>query len=130
MILLDTHTVLWLMTNPAELSPRVVRAVRAASVQATGAAISDITLWELARLLAKNRIHYPHPLGQLLERVEGAFVVLPISRRVAEIGQQFSARYPKDPADRIVGATAVAHGLVLATRDKRIRASGEVECIW
>ena len=47
-----------------------------------------------------------------LQEVESRFVVLPITGRVcARIGLPPS--YPKDPADRIIGATALVEGLSL-----------------
>ena len=40
------------------------------------------------------------------------------------------AVYPKDPADRIIGATALVEGLPLLTADRAIRGSKTVETIW
>lgn len=130
MILLDTHVVLWLLSDQALLSQSVADALRSERHQGAGIAISDITLWELAMLKAKNKIEYPHPVQHLLERVESNFVILPINRLIAEKSQMFSPRYPKDPVDRILGATAIVHGLPFVTKDRPIRASGEVDCLW
>ena len=69
-------------------------------------------------------------IGEFLGQVERHFVILPIDRRRAEGAHGFTDRYPSDPADRIIGATAVVHGLELVTKDKGIRASGEVSCVW
>ena len=38
--------------------------------------------------------------------------------------------YNSDPADRLIGATALTHNIPLITADTRIRASGEVPTIW
>ena len=38
--------------------------------------------------------------------------------------------YPKDPVDRLVGATARAEGIPLVTRDERIRGSPLLKTIW
>ena len=43
---------------------------------------------------------------------------------------RFSPAYPNDPADRLIGATAIVHGMRLVTIDKKIRATKEVDCIW
>jgi PIN domain nuclease of toxin-antitoxin system len=42
----------------------------------------------------------------------------------------FPPDYPKDPADRIIGATAVVQGLPLVTADRAIRESGAVTTVW
>jgi predicted nucleic acid-binding protein len=40
------------------------------------------------------------------------------------------AAYPKDPADRIIGATALVEGLSLLTADRAIRRSRALQSIW
>lgn len=81
-------------------------------------------------LAARNRMELPQSLDDLLQRVETSFSLLRMDRRIAILSQKFSDRYPRDPADRIIGATALAHGAKLITRDVRVRASGEVSCVW
>ncbi len=57
-------------------------------------------------------------------------VVLPITAEIAGIAVQFPDDYPKDPADRLIGATAMAEGLALVTRDERIRENHRIKTIW
>lgn len=57
-------------------------------------------------------------------------VVLPITAEIAAIAVQFPDDYPKDPADRLIGATAMAEGLALVTRDERIRENHRIKTIW
>ena len=47
----------------------------------------------------------------------------PITPEIAALATQFPADYPRDPADRLIGATARAEGMTLVTRDERIRRS-------
>ncbi len=79
---------------------------------------------------AKGGFRLPDTLGAYLRYLESMFVVLPITGAIAERAVQFSEEYPKDPTDRLIGATAVAHELLLVTGDEKIRASSEVRCIW
>jgi PIN domain nuclease of toxin-antitoxin system len=37
---------------------------------------------------------------------------------------------PRDPADRIIGATAIVEGMLLVTADKQIRQAKVAETIW
>ena len=128
MLLLDTHMVLWLAFDPGRIAPEVIAALLQA--RAKGAlSIAAITLWEIAMLDAKGRLKLDIPVSVLLDRVERAYRVLPLNGHIALRGTMFSEQYPKDPADRQIGATAIVHGLTLVTEDRRIRTSGEVTCL-
>lgn len=130
MMVLDTHVIVWLTIEPRRL-PRVLgRIVSQAYESGDGLGIADVTLVELATLTAWGRIRPAIPLGLYLRQVEEKFHVLPITGAIAEQTMRFSPNYPKDPADRLIGATAVVHCAKLVTRDEAIRRSGEVECVW
>lgn len=81
-------------------------------------------------LVTKKKIAPDVPLSEYLGKVESLYTVLPIDARVAERSMQFTKKFPKDPADRIIGATALVHQLSLITADEPILRSGEVPCIW
>jgi PIN domain nuclease of toxin-antitoxin system len=129
-ILLDTHVVLWLTTDPAKLSSKAKSAIEDARKNGDGLAISDITLLELATLAGKGRIHLGISLESFLREVEARFVVLPISGRACARAMGLPAAYPKDPADRIIAATALVEGLSLLTADRQIRRSKALQTIW
>jgi PIN domain nuclease of toxin-antitoxin system len=129
MILLDTQVVVWLALQPGLLSAAAVEAIRTARAQ-DGVAISDKTLWELAMMVSKRKIDVQGPMIDFLRATEDEALVLPIDAAVAELSMTFSPNFPKDPADRIIAATAIVHGLKLVTSDHLIRESGEVPCIW
>lgn len=78
----------------------------------------------------KKRIRLDVSLDDFLRRVEKVYTALPLTRQIAARGVQFSGSFPKDPADRQIGATGLIHGLQLVTADRLIRASGEVPTIW
>lgn len=130
MILLDTCAVLPATLEPHLLSRRAAEALRTARRANTGVAISDVTLWELAMAVSRGRVACPLPLNVYLAQVEARFVVLPVTPKIAEWALTFSTAFPKDPMDRIIAATAIAHHRTLVTSDKNIRKSGEVPCIW
>ena len=129
-ILLDTHAVLWLTTDPAKLSGKAKSAIEDARKSGDGLAISDITLLELATLASKGRIHLSISLESFLQEVEARFVVLPISGRACARAMGLPTAYPKDPADRIIGATALVEGLSLITADREIHRSKVVNAVW
>ena len=89
-----------------------------------------MTLWELATLASRGRIHLGISPESFLQDVEARFVVLPITGRACARAMGFPATYPKDPVDRIIGATALVEGLSLITADRQIRRSKLVPTIW
>jgi PIN domain nuclease of toxin-antitoxin system len=89
-----------------------------------------MTLLELARLANQKRIEFEPNLKRFLRDVELRFAVLPITGRICVQAFEFPATYPKDPADRVIGATAVIEGLHLVTADQAIRQSKAVPTIW
>jgi PIN domain nuclease of toxin-antitoxin system len=129
-ILVDTHVVVWLAFDQDQISRKARTAVDDARKNADGLAISDITLLELATLASKGRIRLDISLESFLQEVESRFIVLPISGRVCARAMELPATYPKDPADRIIGATALVEGLSLLTADREIRRSRTVRTIW
>ena len=129
-ILLDTHVVLWLTSDPGKLSGKAKSAIEDARKSGESLAICDITLLELATLASKGRIHVSISLESLLREVEARFTVLPISGRAGARTMELPAAYPKDPADRIIGATALVEGIPLLTADREIRRSKALRTIW
>jgi PIN domain nuclease of toxin-antitoxin system len=129
-ILVDTHVVVWLAFHQDRLSKRAREAINDARKSGEGLAISDITLLELATLASKGRLHLNITLESFLQELEERFTVLPISGRACARTMGLTANYPKDPADRIIGATALVEGLALLTADREIRRSKAVPTIW
>jgi PIN domain nuclease of toxin-antitoxin system len=130
LILLDTHVVLWLAFEPDKVSHKAHKRINEARSANEGLAISEITLLELATMASKGRFHVAMKIEQFLEEVEATFAVLPISGKACARILQLSSDYPRDPADRIIGATALTEGLTLITADQNIIRSSAVPCIW
>lgn len=129
-ILVDTHVVLWLAFDQRQLSKNARLAIDEARQNGDGLAISDITLLELMTLANKGRISLNLSLESFLREIETRFVVLPITGRACVRALELPATYPKDPADRVIGATALVEGLPLLTADREIRRSRALHTVW
>lgn len=129
MILLDTHVLFWAVGDSKHLSRPAASAIRRARRQG-GIAVSAITVWELASMLARGRIRRAGTIESSLQMLLEDVVVLPITPEVCALGAQFPSDYPGDPADRIIGGTARAEGLTLVTHDEKIRKSALLKTVW
>jgi PIN domain nuclease of toxin-antitoxin system len=130
LILLDTHVVIWLAQDYQRISTAAHAAIEDARNDDRGLAISDITLVEIAQLASHGRINLIPDAETVLSEVEHRLVILPITSKIAMQAFTLPANYPNDPADRVIGATAVIEGLTLVTADQAIRRSKAVPTIW
>jgi PIN domain nuclease of toxin-antitoxin system len=112
------------------ISGKAQAAINQARHAVQGLAISDFTLYELSLLFRKKQFSLTITPESFLSEVETRFVVLPITSRVCVRALSLPLSYPKDPADRIIGATALVEGLTLVTADQAIRKSGVVPTVW
>lgn len=129
MILLDTHVLVWMAGAPKRLSRPANAAIRAAQREG-GVAISSITLWELASLVARGRIQAYGTVDASVRLLIEGVTVRPITPEIAALATQFPDDYPRDPADRLIGASARAEGVGLVTRNDKIRRSPLLNTIW
>jgi PIN domain nuclease of toxin-antitoxin system len=125
--LLDTHTVLWIAESSARLSPRVRALAR--SQESDVFSLAAISLLEIARKARDGEIVLtPDPadwLGDLSHR----FHVWPLTAQIAWRSVTLDWVH-KDPADRLIVATALEHRLTLVTHDKEISRWGGVSVFW
>jgi PIN domain nuclease of toxin-antitoxin system len=81
-------------------------------------------------LCSKKRVSFISGLEAFLTDVETRFIVLPISARICVRSSSLPLSDPNDPADRIIGATALSEGLSLITADRAIRNSRALPTFW
>lgn len=123
-VLLDTHTALWLM-NGEMLSQESVKKIQSASDEEI-LFVSPITAWEIATLVRKARIALTMPPDNWFAQMLGKGVMLADMAPDILIASVFlPGEPPKDPADRIIIATARNENLTLVTRDNQILQYGE-----
>ena len=125
--LLDTHILLWWLGENSRLSPEQRRVLEKADEE-NPLLVSDITLWEIATLASLGRIKLHLPLREWLEQAAAPPLVrlLPITPAVAAEVAALPDSFHRDPADRILVATARVLGSTLITRDRQIIEAGLV----
>jgi PIN domain nuclease of toxin-antitoxin system len=114
-ILVDTHLVLWARVAPERLTTGERRALD----DARSCYVSAVSLWEIAMLMALDRISQDH---RLLAVPDG-FELLPVLPDHCKALVALP-RLHRDPFDRMLIAQARAEHLALLTRDSAIIAYG------
>ena len=125
--LLDTHILLWWLKEDPRLSPGQRKILQEADEESP-LWVADITLWEIATLSSLGRINLHLPLRDWLEQAVAPPLVelLPITPAVAAAVAALPDSFHRDPADRILVATAQVLGATLLTQDRRIIDAGLV----
>ena len=120
-LLLDTHTWIWLEAGSDELSEEnrheIARALGSGLLR-----IAAISLWELALLAYRGRVTLGQPTGLWIDTAlaDPGPIIEPLDMRVAVESYQLPGSFHRDPADRLIVATARVTGAILMTRDRRI----------
>ena len=123
--LLDTHVLIWWLQGGGPLSPAQRRVMNAADADSP-LRVSDISLWEVATLHSLGRIQLSIPLREWLEKAAAPPLVRRhgISPAIAADVAALPESFHRDPADRILVATARILGATLLTHDRHIVDSG------
>jgi PIN domain nuclease of toxin-antitoxin system len=130
-IVLDTHTLVWWVTNDAELSEKAKKAIE--RERAGGEiVISAISAWEIAMLVDRGTLAFSMDIDSWLSTVREIPRVrfAPVDVDVAVKSVQLPGVFHKDPADRMIVATARKFAAPLVTKDLKIRAYAHVKTIW
>jgi PIN domain nuclease of toxin-antitoxin system len=93
-------------------------------------AIAGISLWEIAWLVENKRIETALSVESFVRDCASKVRVIPETPEIAARAVTFPTSYPRDPQDRLIGATAIVEGIPLVTHDKLIRKSRLISTIW
>jgi PIN domain nuclease of toxin-antitoxin system len=125
-LLLDTHAAIWI-TEDQPLAAVAVEAINAAYRAGTAVFVSAITAWEVGLLVSRNRLSLvarPERWFQRLLAIPGVRLA-DLSPDVLIASSFLPGEPPRDPADRIILATARDLGATLITRDRLLLKYGE-----
>jgi len=118
-ILLDTHAALWATFDENSLGKRSRKIVRQAWTEHQ-LAISAVSFWEIALLIAKRRLRPPDTAKEMRRQILSAGATeLPLNGEIAILAGELDDLHA-DPADRFIAATAIAHDAILMTADERL----------
>ena len=94
--------------------------------------VSSISAWEIAMLVERGRLHLTMDVEKWLDIVTEIEAVrfVPVSNRIAVKSVALPGEFHKDPADRLIVATARDAAAPLVTADENIRHYTHVATIW
>jgi PIN domain nuclease of toxin-antitoxin system len=127
-VLLDTHVVHWWSAEPR----RVSAPARDALDRADEFAVAAISWFELAWLARNERIVLNVPIRSWLEGLAAQLRTIGVTPAIADAAVALPSSFPRDPADRLIYATAIENDLPLVTKDRAIRdhARPRSRAIW
>jgi PIN domain nuclease of toxin-antitoxin system len=130
-LILDTCALVFDALDPARLSEQAAAAIKQADDAGT-LACCDISLWEIAMLVAKKRVDPGTDARSFIQLVLAArnINVLPITPDIAAISAQPDLCPHGDPADRIIAASAICHKARLVTSDRKLTLVNSLDIVW
>ncbi|MHB1959388.1 MAG: type II toxin-antitoxin system VapC family toxin [Acidobacteriaceae bacterium] len=132
-VLLDTHIWIRLQSGALTLSRAALNAIDAATA-VRSVFVPLISVWEIAMLTTKKRLQFDRPVRRWVEEAldKPGLELLPFTTDIAIEAALLPEPMHKDPADRIIVASARVERLTLITCDKLMLSFGRsigLDCI-
>jgi PIN domain nuclease of toxin-antitoxin system len=121
-LLLDTHIALWLDTGNSRLCGTTRAAIDEFWLSGGTILLSAVSAWEIALLVDTGRIELDVPVAAWVERflIPPGIEAVPLSHTAACRSYALPGLDHRDPADRLLIATAIELACPLVTYDERI----------
>jgi len=131
-IVVDTHALVWWVSAPTRIPAKARRLLDGAVDSGDSLFVSSISIWEVAMLSARGRLELTVPVEAWIAGVESLSFVrfVPVDNRIAARAVALENFPHKDPADRMILATALGLGAALVTADTRLRSYRGVKTVW
>lgn len=132
MIVLDTHVLVWWVSGIEKLSQNAANSIEKNLAIEGGILISSISAWEIAMLVASNRLSLSMQINAWLTEVARipAVTFVPVDNSIAVNSVYLPGKFHKDPADRMIVSLARDLSLDLVTSDEKILQYAHVKTIW
>lgn len=129
MILLDTHVwFYWVNDDIQLLSQPALESMQSDTTMG----VSIISCWEIAMLVAKNRLRLSLDIPDWIDQAlrYSRIKLIDIDPEIAVLSTRLPGEFHSDPADRLIVATCMKYANPLVTKDKKIHAWQNIRTIW
>lgn len=132
MIVLDTHVLVWWATGNNALSNKARAIIQSQQSCGGTVGVSCISAWEIAMLVRQGKLVLSTDVDAWLAAVRQikSLKFIPVDVDIAVGSVVLPGQFHKDPADRMIVATARGLSAPLVTKDAKIRAYPHVRTIW
>lgn len=132
MVVIDTHILIWFVNGSEKLSKIARETINQSIASGEEIIISAISIWEIAMLINKDRLVLSMDIESWLSNIENiqGFRFVPVDNEIAYKSTQLPGEFHKDPADRMIVATARKLAVPLITADQKIRKYEHITTIW
>lgn len=129
MIVLDTHALLWWALDPDQLSDKANEVVT--TMEREGGFASAISVWELGVKIRRGKLDLGISIEEFVRRLQRGGVVELVPVDTATWLRSLDLPWDhRDPADRVIVATALLKDLPILTKDRTIHAFDGVDTVW
>ncbi|GAA4417889.1 type II toxin-antitoxin system VapC family toxin [Nibrella viscosa] len=129
--LLDTHTLIWAVTDPRKLSKPVIRILEDTNQEVW---VSAISFWEISLKHSIQKLHLEGLVPEDFTKaaIDTGFQLLDLDGATAVSYHKLSANYHRDPFDRMLIWQALQTGYTLISKDETIKkyTSEGLNVIW
>jgi len=122
-ILLDTHVWVWICENK-NISNQFKELI-AKHHSTDSLYLSPISFWELGMLVKKGRLQVTMDCFEWVKKASAGLRIVPISAQIAIHSSYLIGEMHKDPADRLLVATATLRKMAFATADEKLLLYGK-----
>jgi PIN domain nuclease of toxin-antitoxin system len=131
-IVLDTHAWIWWVSDPDRIPPKALRLIDRTMESGVSLLVSSISTWEVAMLVDRGRLELRLDVSAWIAASEVLPFIefVPVDNAIALRAVQLREFPHRDPADRLIVATALGLGAALITGDTRLRAYRPAKTVW
>lgn len=129
MILLDTHVLLWWAVDPDRLSSAAAASLQA--MERRGGFASAISIWELGVKVGRGKLDLGISIAEFARRIQKTGIIELVPVTTATWLRSLELEWDhRDPADRVIVATALVQDVPLVTADTEIHRFAGISCVW
>jgi len=132
MIVIDTHILVWWVSGDQSLSKSAYQAINDTLASDREVIVSCISAWEISMLIEKGRLVLSMDVASWLDHVSQINGVrfMSIDNEIGVKATMLPGEFHKDPADRMIVATARKLAVPLVTADAKMIQYEHVKTIW